>query len=1024
MTDQAPAFEPTQEVRFATVLYGGVSLAIYINGVVQELLHMVRATAPDAPTAADPAVAWKPYGELSGTERVYRRLGQMLSWDARAREDLPGESDPITTRFVVDILSGSSAGGINGIFLAKALANEQEIERLKRLWIDEGDIAKLIDDRQSYKGLDLKPSNPPPSVLNSRRMYWKLLAAFHGMDTAAVPAESRLVDELDLWVTTTDIHGLLLPIDLYDRVVYEKRHRSVLHLRYGSEYSRGEPLNDFLKENNPFLAFAARCTSAFPFAFEPMTLGDIDEVLRADVFSDYRERGSESLAWRRFFDDYVKARRPEGAGPGDGDPKYYASEAFGDGGYLDNKPFSWATDNLDLRRADLPVDRRLIYVEPDPTDPNAPEAWKGPDEKPDALENVQAAMFTLPRAEPIRDDLERLIKRNREIDRIRDIGRIVDLTADDRFQKLVLPRYPLEEWRRMTLAQMIEKYGCGLQYAAYHRLKIVRALDDLAALVTRANDLNVDSDDYSAVRCLIQAWFERHYREEPEGADAPTENEFLLRFDVGYRQRRLDFMSERIGQLLRFDRHAQTVFARFGRIEDLARTQELLRSSRSMFNEMLVELRLTLRGLNDRKVLGEPGWLLRQLDLTQQDLLALLQGASSKEESVRRAAALIEERELDALLTSALARVADQLEPVFTAQSKTANDTLRGSNEGALRPLRHFYENYESYDAIVFPLSYGAVGETNPVEVIRVSPRDAPSLIDETDPGDGRHKLAGVAIGHFGGFFERAWRRNDLMWGRLDAAERVIDTMLLRRPGEPAHPLRAALLEQAQLAIVEEELCSDDREPLTALMVRTLLGAVPDADGKSLEALVARNEDPDDIATALDASLDPARVLDYLRTTYEVRRVLDRERLLGTIGRATKVTGELLDGVSDRYEVLKKPSRWLVRAGQFLWGLVQVATPRTLPQILFRYWQPLLVLVSLLMIVGGALFGSPGTSKAGWVLLGFVVGGRLVVWLTQDLLRRRRGWIIGITLVAVLIVVVLAVVELWLHVGDDLADLF
>ena len=31
-----------REVRFAVVMYGGVSLAIYIKGVVQELLNMVQ----------------------------------------------------------------------------------------------------------------------------------------------------------------------------------------------------------------------------------------------------------------------------------------------------------------------------------------------------------------------------------------------------------------------------------------------------------------------------------------------------------------------------------------------------------------------------------------------------------------------------------------------------------------------------------------------------------------------------------------------------------------------------------------------------------------------------------------------------------------------------------------------------------------------------------------------------------------------------------------------------------------------
>jgi hypothetical protein len=47
-TSSPPKIESTQEVRFAVVMYGGVSLAIYINGITQELLHMVRSTAEAA----------------------------------------------------------------------------------------------------------------------------------------------------------------------------------------------------------------------------------------------------------------------------------------------------------------------------------------------------------------------------------------------------------------------------------------------------------------------------------------------------------------------------------------------------------------------------------------------------------------------------------------------------------------------------------------------------------------------------------------------------------------------------------------------------------------------------------------------------------------------------------------------------------------------------------------------------------------------------------------------------------------
>ena len=57
----SPRTEYTQEVRFAVVMYGGVSLAIYINGIAQELLRMVRSTS-------------RSVDKLENTEKVYRRL--------------------------------------------------------------------------------------------------------------------------------------------------------------------------------------------------------------------------------------------------------------------------------------------------------------------------------------------------------------------------------------------------------------------------------------------------------------------------------------------------------------------------------------------------------------------------------------------------------------------------------------------------------------------------------------------------------------------------------------------------------------------------------------------------------------------------------------------------------------------------------------------------------------------------------------------------------------------------------------
>ena len=75
-----------REVRIGLVMYGGVSLAIYMNGVANELFRAVRGR---------------------GVYKLFKTLT---------------ESD-----LVVDVVSGASAGGINGMFLAFALCNELEL---------------------------------------------------------------------------------------------------------------------------------------------------------------------------------------------------------------------------------------------------------------------------------------------------------------------------------------------------------------------------------------------------------------------------------------------------------------------------------------------------------------------------------------------------------------------------------------------------------------------------------------------------------------------------------------------------------------------------------------------------------------------------------------------------------------------------------------------------------------------------------------------------------------------------------
>ena len=109
-----------KELRIGLVLYGGVSLAVYMNGVVTEIwnaLHPSVARDPDVMPAA-------------GTAEVYRKLMD----DLKRCDDL---------RIVVDTITGTSAGGVNGVVLGKAIATGANASVLNTTWIEKAGIEEL-----------------------------------------------------------------------------------------------------------------------------------------------------------------------------------------------------------------------------------------------------------------------------------------------------------------------------------------------------------------------------------------------------------------------------------------------------------------------------------------------------------------------------------------------------------------------------------------------------------------------------------------------------------------------------------------------------------------------------------------------------------------------------------------------------------------------------------------------------------------------------------------------------------------
>lgn len=1047
-TTDNPDVNFTQEIRFAVVMYGGVSLAIYINGITQELLELVKATTPDS----EGRKAKFTPKELSGSGKVYRKIGQILGSELSKKKILNLQDSeiqnilfntdatphPITTRFVIDILSGTSAGGINAIFLAKALANDQPLNKLKQLWIDEGDINKLINDTKSIKDdKDMKGVRLPPkpaSLLNSQRMYLKLLTALQGMETPSHfddQYDSPYVDELELFVTATDIEGRVIPIQLKDMVVSEKRHRRVFQFMF----NKAEQINDFSPENTPFLAFVARCTSAFPLAFEPMTLQDAIDLL--DIKSKYNRTQGYSL-------DTIK----------DWKEKFFAANcdeldnpetiAFGDGGYLDNKPFSYATNALLRRSADLPIKRHLIYIDPSP---EHPEDRLEPNRKPNAIENSIAALLTLPRYETIREDIEQIINRNRIISRIGKIIEGSNLEEDvaafmEQKQGLHRTMKNPEEGLKSLTEMVAER---GISYGSYHRLKTSSVTDDLAKLITRIAGLNCleESATFVGIRILLSQWRKQKY--DPNKSNEESESQFLRNFDFDYRLRRLHFLRRKINQLFTLDPAAwkiiQFVLNEEFPTNDDDKLKAFLKEHASDIRDELKTIKGEISNIIKYLLLVKK--CLEKVNLqedNQEQLKTFLDNGDNQEnlnqnflkhikklrESIQ-AIGIQEEYlaqireiyiEADARgtvescfvenihpLLEAKKNDLEKLATVLATLFKEAFDYAlkewqkiikvekKSSNQSARwvrKCIEHYYDAYQNYDMVIFPIAYGTdVGESDEIQIIRISSEDAISLVNERYDQK-RQKLAGTTFFAFGGFFEQKWRENDILWGRLDGAERLISALL---PGNYYAEIRQHLIEEAHEAILMEELATLRIQDLLGQMVNKPAIFQPSAKTKQAqEAIkVLHNQ-----LHLLRDYFDSKDLYSLFKDNYQVDYELLPEKTLGYFSRSTQVFGKLLEGLSDDPHkkttgktALNSFAALLTRLSIIIWSLVELASPR--PSILNisfqRYWISLIYLIEIFLIVVGFLLTQPAVQSFGLLTLSITLVLNLIIFWLKDFLR-------------------------------------
>jgi patatin-related protein len=754
-----PATEPdantpmVKEVRLGLVCYGGVSLAIYMHGVTKELYKLVRAAR--AFDNAIPGADFDPAHWLNG-EPVVQGAPNYDSEAAYfgALAALAGDGHPLTV--VLDIIAGTSAGGINGVCLARGLAEGRSLNGFRRLWLDEGDMEDLLAGHalipwgrekmlsklaESVVRLGI---HPEAAVLNGDLMCRLLHSALREMETVE-PSLVRADESLDLFVTTTDVHGYetVVPTGAGGVSHTDMAYRQLLRFHYDQEQpGPAQAGGDF--SDVPALAFAARATASFPGAFPPVSLAS---------FIQATDPGASPAAARET-SDHIARHFAYGLGYGT-TPK---DQWFMDGGVLDNGPWDHVIQAIAAKRADGPTAREIIYIEPDPGAP-PPQVPDVPGTEPSFAKTVWAARVTIPQHTPLAAVLDQLETMNGAI---AEVGAIVETMQDAVLGSLDTDGVSAAELSgtsgyedvtdnaarvRAAAGQLTGRLG----YATYCRLRAQGLAESFGMSLAGELSFPVESNQANFVVAVFCAWARQ--RGAWKATDPASLEAQLGAIDVPFRLRRAEFILQGINAL--FDGAEP---GRQGQLVTMKSTcWDLLTRLRGQQQQVAVATRDRAAALFGPQALTQDGYL-----------------ADPDTFAARQAAALGQ-------LYNACVQAAEQID--IKGSSQPLWEALAG-NTGDWDPpsrtaLLGRYVGFPVWDSLIFPvIALAKLPQLTPVTVQRFSPLDATCLRAVDSQGklkpDPSAKLDGVSISHFGAFFDKSWRENDYLWGRLDGAELAI----------------------------------------------------------------------------------------------------------------------------------------------------------------------------------------------------------------------------------------------------------
>lgn len=693
-----------EDLRIALVMNGGVSLAVWIGGVSHEINRLVRG------------------------EDIYGEIRELVATSAR-----------------VDVISGASAGGVNGALLALAVTSDTDLAPVRDVWLHRGSLDELL--RSPY-------DDDIPSLLKGNELFFEdlrdALRRVRGTGAVRPPHEVPL----DLTLTATMLRGEPSRIaDDLGIVIGDVKHRGLFRFRR-SETAAADPFADPRIADR--LALAARASASFPVAFEP-------------IFCPVAPR--EAVPDPRLCDMF-------------GIASFSSSRYLLDGGILDNKPLESALTAIFRQPARGEVRRVLAYVVPAPGQ-TAAEAADAFGEVPTIGEVALASLVELPRVESISAQLEAIVEHNRLVRRKRDtrIALVRDLEAEG-MRDLAARLFRVYRQRRLESA------------AEY----IVESISGALARQERpAFTLGRRGREW-----LAGIWSGLSVPWVPDAlpADAAIDDRALDEWAWG------TFTVEHIAEIV-FDLFRRALIVAPLHSSAAGPLRERLRSGYAGAYQLLALLPRTRR--NDEAfwagcapdveaiLAAPPGQVVERARIWGTACIARWRTQTwtvTIHEGHDVARRLVPDGEMP--IQAALGKVASAMADLIAeAAGDLRAAAALGLVHGRMEADRVFAGDLRAYVDYLAPAGAASrrvvLSRLLTLEVVQYATgayRDVPDQLVELvqisanvpgvlgGPTTAARKLAGAQLGNFGGFYKRAWRANDWMFGRLDGSDRLLRILL------------------------------------------------------------------------------------------------------------------------------------------------------------------------------------------------------------------------------------------------------